>query len=139
MPLITAAIALISLLAADLKLSKTPQGTPSPIGNAIAKLVALAALDPQFVKPDSVVNILQDLQEGMKAAAVVLPDDIAIHLEPIQSILDKAPANIANIANGQAAILGDFTESINGKAVKVDVFAIQQNSKTNVATDLGLN
>ncbi len=137
--LITAALALVQLLAASFKLDKTPQGTPSPISNAIAKLIALNASDPQLLKPNSVQNILTDLMTAMNALDIILPPDIAIHIESVQKIVESSQANIANIANGQTAIIGNYTESIDGKPVVVDVFAMRRDSKTNVATDLGLN
>lgn len=137
-PIVIAGIAILNLLAASLKLGKAGQAQPSPISNAINSLIALAAEDPQFQKPDSVQNILKDLITGMDALGTVLPPDVQIHIEPIKKIAMGTEANIENILSGQAAIVGSFHVSDHGKDIRVDDFAIRHDATNEVAKDLGL-
>lgn len=138
-PIVVAGIAILNLLAASLKLSKAGQSQPSPISDAISKLAALAATDPTFEKPDSVQHILEDLISGLQAAAVVLPPDVAMHIEPIEKIAMGSEANIENLLAGQAAIIGSFHISDHGKDVVIDDFAIRHDATNEVAKDLGLS
>lgn len=137
-PIVVAGIAILNLLAASLKLSKAGKAQPSPISDAISKLAALAAADPTFQKPDSVQAILEDLISGLQAASIVLPPDVAIHIQPIEKIAMGSEANIENLLSGQAAIIGSFHISEGGKDVQIDDFAIRHDSPTAVAKDLGL-
>lgn len=137
-PIVVAGIAILNLLAASLKLGKAGQAQPSPISNAINALIALAAEDPTFAKPNSVQNILQDLITGMQALGTVLPPDVQIHLEPIEKIATASEANIENLLSGQAAVIGSFHISDHGKDVVIDDFAIRHDSTNEVAKDLGI-
>lgn len=137
-PIVAAGIALLNLLAASLKLSKAGQAQPSAISDAISALAALAAADPTFSKPDSVQHILEDLITALKTANIVLPPDIAVHIDPIEKIAMGSEANIENLMSGQAAIIASFHVSEQGKDVQIDDFAIRHDSTTEVAVDLGI-
>lgn len=136
-PFLLAALSLAQMLAAQLHLSKAGAAQPSALGDAISQIVAIVeAGGPQ--KPNSVDAILTDLLDALKVGEAVLPQDVAVRLDSIQSLLTKSQASIANLKNGQVAQVAEITMSFDGVSVPVDVFAIRQDSKTNVATDLGL-
>jgi hypothetical protein len=138
-PYLLAALSLAEMLTSSLSLSKHGSTQPSVLSDAIGKLTALLESGINLVAPSSVENILTDMLDAIAAAKDVLPADVSARLDSIQGLLSKSQASISNLSSGQVAQVCTVTMSFNGVSVPVDVFAIRQDSKTEVATDLGLS
>jgi hypothetical protein len=136
-PFLLAALSLVQLIVGSNTLSKNGGAQPPAWSDAVTALIA-ALENGSFEKPDHIDAIIKDLLSAVDLGQIVLPPDVAVRLDSIQTLLTKSQASIKNLESGQVAQVTTVTMSFNGKSVPVDVFAIRQDSTINVAVDLGL-
>jgi hypothetical protein len=141
-PFLMAALALANLLGASLHFSNAGAAQPAPVSNAISAIIALLGDASNFEKPDSITAILNDLVAGLKLANAVIPEAANSSLSQVTALLTASQTELANLASGQIAVLPTVSMSFAGKEVKVDTFAIRDDSQsqvlTDIKTDLGL-